>query len=125
MALAVAWCTARGMPPLRSLPPLAWTLLIGWFSTDSWGAAHTGAFLLPFLKRLLPWAAPEQLAALHWLARKTAHAIEYGVLAASWRWAFAARGTFRGWLVPLAFSIPTPAPDALHPSATRTRTGSA
>ena len=113
------------MSALRFLPPLAWTLLIGWFSTDSWGAAHTGAFLLPFLKHLLPWAAPEQLAALHWLARKTAHAIEYGVLAASWHWAFAARGTFRDWLVPLALSILTAALDELHQSATLTRTGSA
>ena len=113
------------MPALRFLPPLGWTLLIAWFSSDSWGAAQTGAFLLPVLKRLLAGAAPEQLAAAHWLARKTAHAIEYGVLAASWHWALASREAFRGWLVPLALSLLTAALDELHQATTLTRTGSA
>ena len=113
------------MSALRFLPPLGWTLLIAWFSSDSWGTAQTGAFLLPLLKRLLPGAAPEQLAAMHWLARKTAHAFEYGVLAASWHWALAARKAFRGWLVPLALSILTAALDELHQATTLTRTGSA
>jgi VanZ family protein len=112
------------MPALRFLPPLGWTLLIAWFSTDSWGAAHTSAFSLPLLRRLLPWAAPEQIAALHWLARKTAHAVEYGVLAASWRWALASRETWRGCLVPLALSIVTAALDELHQATTLTRAGS-
>ena len=112
------------MSALRFLPPLGWTLLIAWFSSDSAGTAHTGVFLLPLLERLLPWAAPEQLAALHWLARKTAHAIEYGVLAASWHWALASRDAFRGWLVPLALSILTAALDELHQATTLTRTGS-
>ena len=113
------------MSALRFLPPLGWTLLIAWFSSYTWGAAHTGAVLLPLLKRLLPWAAPEQLAALHWLTRKTAHALEYGVLAASWHWALASRDAFRGWPVPLALSILTAALDELHQATTLTRTGSA
>jgi VanZ family protein len=112
------------MPALRFLPPLGWTLFIAWFSSDGWSAAHTGAFLLPLLSGLLPWAAPEQLAALHWLARKTAHAVEYGVLAASWRWALAPREALRGCLVPLALSILTAALDELHQSTTLTRGGS-
>jgi VanZ family protein len=112
------------MPALRFLPPLGWTLLIAWFSSDGWGAAHTGTVLLPLLRRLLPWAAHEQIAALHWLARKTAHAVEYGVLAASWRWALASREAFRGCLVPLALSILTAALDELHQATTLTRGGS-
>jgi len=70
------------MSALRVLPPLAWTALIAWFSTGGWSTTETSATLLPWLQRLLPWAAPEQLEALHWLARKGAHAVEYGVLAA-------------------------------------------
>ena len=113
------------MSALRFLPPLGWTLLIAWLSSDSWGADQTGAFLLPLLERLLPWAAPEQLAAAHGLVRKTAHVLEYGVLAASWHWALASREALRGWPVPLALSLLTAALDELHQATTLTRTGSA
>jgi len=110
---------------LRLLPPLGWTVLIAWLSTNDWGSARTGVVLLPLLQRLLPWAAPEQLAALHWLARKTAHVVEYGVLAASWRWALATRGARRAWLAPLGLSILTAALDELHQSAMPSRSARA
>jgi VanZ family protein len=109
---------------LRVLPPLGWTALIAWLSTTDWSAAETRAFLLPALEHLLPWAAPEQLEAMHWLARKSAHAVEYGVLAALWRWALASRETARGWLAPLGLSVLTATMDEVHQATTLTRTGS-
>ncbi len=112
------------MSVLRFLPPLCCTVLIAWFSTDDWTAARTAAFVLPLLKRLLPWAAPEQIEALHWLARKTGHVVEYGGLAASWRFTLATREALRGWLAPLVLSLLTATVDELHQAATLTRTGS-
>ncbi len=109
------------MSALRLLPPLAWTVLIAWFSTESWSAAETGRSLLPLLHRLLPWAAPEQLEAWHWLIRKTAHVTEYGVLAALWRGALDGRGGWRGFVAPLGLSVLTGALDELHQSTTLTR----
>jgi VanZ family protein len=106
---------------LRFLPPVVWTALIAWFSTENWSAAETGRSLLPLLHRLLPWAAPEQLEALHWLVRKTAHVVEYGVLAALWRRALDSRGPGRGWLAPFGLSVLTAALDELHQSTTLTR----
>ena len=73
---------------------------------------------------LVPSAGPEQLEALHWLVRKTAHAAEYGTLAALWRWALGNREAWRGWLAPLSLSILTAALDELHQSTTLTRTAS-
>ena len=51
---------ARRAWTLRLLPPLLWSVVIAWFSRDAWGAAETGSLLLPWLRALLPWAAPEQ-----------------------------------------------------------------
>src|ERR1700737_3535412 len=65
----------------RFLAPLAWTALIAWFSSDRWGASGTAPLLEPWLRALLPWAAPEQIAALHWLARKAGHVGADAVLA--------------------------------------------
>ena len=109
---------------IRVLPALGWTLLIAWLSSGSWGSARTGDFLLPLLQGLLPWAAPEQLDALHWLIRKTAHVVEYGVLALLWRWAATTRDTLRGVVVPLGLSALTAALDEIHQATTLTRTGS-
>src|SRR5262245_45394991 len=39
-------CKHRRMQWLHLLPPLAWTLLIAWFSTDTWSAAGTAPRLL-------------------------------------------------------------------------------
>ena len=117
-------CQALGVWALRLLPPLGWTVLIAWLSTSAWSAERTGACLLPLLARLLSGAAPEQIEAAHWLARKTAHAAEYGVLAALWRWALATREPRRGWRAALGLSILTAALDELHQATMLTRTGS-
>jgi VanZ family protein len=110
---------------LRLLSPLAWTALIAWFSTSGWSAAQTGSVLMPLFERLLPWAAPEQIDAIHWLIRKAAHVTEYGILAGLWRWALTTRHSARGWVAPLGLAIATATLDELHQATIQTRTGSA
>ena len=121
----VASRKSLGARALRALPPLGWTAVIWWLSTDSWSATETGLFLIPLLKKVLPWAAVEQLQTLHWLARKAAHAMEYGVLAALWCSALGSRDAQRPWLVPLCLSIVTAGFDELHQAMTRERAASA
>jgi VanZ family protein len=58
--------------------------LILWLASDAGSAERTGRFLIPVLRGLFPAASPSQIDALHALARKTAHAVEYAVLAALW-----------------------------------------
>jgi VanZ family protein len=117
-------CKHRGMRLLQLLPPIAWTVLIAWLSTDTWSAAETAPRLFLVLRWLLPGAAPDQVEALHWLARKAAHAIEYGVLAALWSRALGSRDRRRGWIAPLGLSVLTATIDELHQSMTNARMGS-
>lgn len=112
------------MRALRLVPPLAWTALIAWLSTDSWSASETASVLLPLLHWLIPWATPEQIEVLHGLVRKGAHVVDYAVLAALWSLALGSRGAWRRWLAPLGLSILTAALDELHQSTTLARTAS-
>jgi VanZ family protein len=106
------------------LAPLAWTCVIAWMSTSGWSAAQTTPLLFPLFERLLPWASPEQIEALHWLTRKCAHLTEYGVLAGLWRFALVARPPARGWAAPLVLSMLTAILDEWHQATTLTRGGS-
>ena len=106
------------MRALRWLPPLGWTALIAWFSTDQWSGVETQARIVPFLSAVLPWATPETLDALHWMIRKAAHVTEYGVLAALWGVALG------GWRRALALSALTALLDELHQGTTLSREGS-
>jgi len=110
---------------LRFLPPLVWTGCIGWFSSDAWSAARTGSLLLPLLKQLIPWAAPELIEALHWLIRKAAHLVEYAILAGLWRRTFAPSAGMSVWRLPLALCVLTAALDELHQATTLARGASA
>ncbi len=112
------------MTALRFLPPLCWTALIAWLSTSDWSAARTGARLLPLLHALLPWALPEQLAALHWLGRKLGHVIEYAVVAVLWRRALVSEAHPGAWRLPFALALLTASLDELHQATTPTREGS-
>ena len=109
---------------IRFLPPIAWTMLIAWLSSPGWSSNRTGTRVLPFLAWLAPWLLPEQVDALHWVVRKTAHATEYGVLAALWYWALSGWPVRRRWLVPFALSVLTGALDEVHQATTSTRDGS-
>lgn len=78
----------RADPATRVLarygPPLAWMGVIALLSGERFGADQTTPWLLPLLARLLPWAGPDALHALHILARRASHLVEYGILAALW-----------------------------------------
>jgi VanZ family protein len=108
----------------RFLPVLAWSALIAWFSGAGWDAGTTGTRLGPWLHALLPWAAPEQIAAVHWLLRKIGHVVEYAVLALLWRRALARPAPPAGWRWPLALAVLTAALDEAHQATTLTRGGS-
>jgi VanZ family protein len=109
------------MTALRFLPPLAWSALIAWFSGAGWGAGVTAPLLEPWLRALAPWAAPEQIAALHGLVRKAGHVIEYAVLALLWRRALTPAGA---WRAPLLLAALTAALDEAHQATTLARQGS-
>jgi VanZ family protein len=113
------------MRALKFAPPLGWTILIAWFSTAGWSTSETSGMVVPVLHWFWPGAAPEQLEALHWLARKAAHAVLYGVLGALWYAALATDRLSSRWRGPLALSVLTAAIDEMHQATTLTRTGSA
>jgi VanZ family protein len=106
----------------RVLPPLAWTAVITWLSTDAFSAGATGAFIVPLLRWLLPAAPPENIETIHWVLRKVAHVTEYGVLAALWAWALMVRDGGRRWLAPFGLVVLTAVLDETHQSFTRMRT---
>jgi VanZ family protein len=66
------------------LLPVTWMGLIMLLSTDLANAQRTGRFLIPLLQWALPWSSPVQVEALHVLARKAGHFLEYAVLGALW-----------------------------------------
>ncbi|HEY7041708.1 MAG TPA: VanZ family protein [Methylomirabilota bacterium] len=108
---------------LRFLPPLAWSALIAWFSGAGFSAASTAPLLEPWLRAMLPWASPEQIAALHWLLRKTGHVVEYAVLALLWARALRSRTGSTAWRRPLLLAALTAALDEAHQATTGVREG--
>ena len=116
------------MRPAYWLPPVAWMAVVLGLSSEAASAEQTSRFLLPFLRWLLPGAAPEQIAALHGLTRIAGHVVEYAILALLWFRAFR-RGRGLGprasaWLA-LAPSLAWAVVDEWHQSGLRARTGSA
>jgi VanZ family protein len=109
---------------LRFLPPLAWSALIAWFSSAGWHGGATTPLVQLWLSVLLPSAAPEQVAAAHWLVRKSGHVVEYAVLALLWRRALAGPDASASWRWPLALAALTAALDEAHQATTFTREGS-
>jgi VanZ family protein len=108
----------------RLLPPLAWSALIAWFSSAGWHGGATLPLIEPWMRALLPWAAPEQIAGAHWLLRKTGHVVEYAVLALLWRRALAVPGAPAPRRGPLALAALTAVLDEAHQAITPGREGS-
>jgi VanZ like family len=69
---------------VRFVLPLLWTGLIFWTGGAEWGVDSTGAFALPLLHRLLPWASPDVLDLAHFVLRKAGHVVGYAILGALW-----------------------------------------
>jgi VanZ family protein len=108
---------------LRFLPPLAWSVLIAWFSGAGWHGGATTPLVELWLRALLPWATPEQIAGAHWLLRKTGHVVEYAVLALLWRRALAGPDAPAPWRWPLALAVLTAGLDEVRQALTPTREG--
>jgi VanZ family protein len=108
------------------LPPVAWMLLIGWFSTSDWSAQNT-AWLLSLIDRWLG-AVPggASLGGLHAALRKAAHVVVYAVLAALWYRALARRPTLTppaaAWIA-FAISLAWATLDEAHQATLASRTG--
>jgi VanZ family protein len=108
----------------RLLPPLAWTAVIAWFSTDRWSGDQTASFLVPWLRVLLPAASPDLIASAHWLARKFAHVGEYAILAALWAWALDSHESRAAGTAVIGLSLATAVLDELYQATTAHRGGS-
>lgn len=68
------------------LPLLIWMALIFSISTDAGSTRHTSRFIGPILRWLIPGISDEAVGAVQLSVRKTAHMVEYGVLAVlAWR----------------------------------------
>ncbi len=65
----------------RWLPVVLWASVIWTFSTGWFDGAGTGGFLLPLLGALLPFLEPDALEWIHQALRKTAHLVEFAILA--------------------------------------------
>lgn len=110
------------------VPPVVWMLLVLGLSTDAGSAQHTSRILEPLLRWLLPGATPAQIAALHGLARKTAHVVEYAVVAALWFRAFTRGARWRpaaAAVAALVLAAGLATVDELNQARVATRTGRA
>jgi VanZ family protein len=107
---------------------LCWTLLIVWAGSDDFSAHTTSRYLTPFLRWLLPDASPWTLWKIHHFIRKSAHFVEYGLLALIVLGAL--RASTRGALLrlavlALAWVLLTASFDESRQGLSTTRTGSA
>jgi len=114
------------MRPIDWIPPVAWMAVIFVLSTDAGSAHHTGQWLAPVIRLVLPGATPAQVQAVHALIRKLAHLTEYAILAALWFRAFA-RGArmspaAAGWAA-LGLSAAWAGLDELHQAFVASRGG--
>lgn len=105
----------------------AWTAVILWAGSDTYSAAKTSRFLYPIVRWLMPDAHPREHWQLLYALRKSAHVIEYALLA--WlAWA-ALFSTWRGALLraigfALVWVIAVAAVDEIRQDFIASRTGS-
>jgi VanZ family protein len=71
------------------LPTVLWLAMIGFFSTDTFSAEHTGSILEKIVRAVYGNISHEHFRMLHVFVRKTAHFTVYGLLSLfafySWR----------------------------------------
>jgi VanZ family protein len=65
----------------RWLPVLLWAAVIGWFSGDAFSARSTHNYIDPVIRFFFGDLSPEGFRFAHAVVRKTAHFVEYAVLA--------------------------------------------
>ena len=108
-------------------PLILWMALISLGSTDVLAADETSRFIVPFLRWLLPGAAPATLDLLHGAIRKLGHVSEFAVLALLWyrslTWGQQARKP-KAALTTLVLTIAFAGLDETHQAFVATRTAS-
>jgi VanZ family protein len=65
------------------IPALCVAVIISVFSTHYFSGEETARVIIPFLRKLFPWAAPRMLRLTHVAIRKMAHITEFGVFSIS------------------------------------------
>lgn len=65
----------------RWAPVVVWATCISWFSTGAFSAQSTNSYIDPVLRYFFGELAPETFRFAHTIIRKSAHFLEYGVLA--------------------------------------------
>jgi len=71
---------ARG-PIARWAPVVVWATCISWFSTDAFSAQSTNSYIDPVLRYFFGELSPATFRFAHTVIRKSAHFLEYAVLA--------------------------------------------
>lgn len=109
------------------LPAIVWACVISSLSTDSFSAEHTGLFLIPVLRWLLPHASDSTILLMHALIRKSAHFVEYFIFSTFLMRGL--RGEERGWklhwaIAAVAIAAGYAALDEFHQSFVPSRTAS-
>jgi VanZ family protein len=112
------------------LPLLIWMGVIFSASADTQSTQRSSRLIEPFLRWLKPDVSPEQVEAVRWVVRKSAHMTEYAILA--WLWWRALRRPVRedarpwSWRIAglaLAAVVIYAATDEWHQSFVPNRTG--
>lgn len=65
----------------RWLPVVVWAVFISWFSTDAFSARSTNSYIDPVLRFFFGELTPAGFRLAHSVVRKSAHLIEYAILA--------------------------------------------
>lgn len=88
-------------------PVILWIILILVLGSGQGSSAQTSRFIKPLIEFFFPNAAPDTFLLIHGLIRKTAHFIEYGILAFLSARAFSgsSKEVFRHYWLPIAMGI--------------------
>ena len=125
--------TGQNQPKLsrrlvRYGPLVLWIGVILFASTDGFSAGNTSRIIRPLMLWLFPEITEAQLGTVHLLTRKTAHFVEYAVLAFLARRAFITsmrEGLKNHWFaLSLMLVVVVAVIDELHQSYVPARTGS-
>jgi VanZ family protein len=65
----------------RWLPVVVWATFISWFSTDAFSARSTNSYIDPVLRFFFGDLTPAGFRLAHSVVRKSAHLVEYAILA--------------------------------------------
>jgi VanZ family protein len=110
--------------------PLLWLGIVLLLGSSYFGTQQTGAWVIPALTRVVPWATARELHALHAVLRKLAHLTEYAILARLWWQGLLAWSAWRAMTLrtatwgALLICAACAFADEAHQSLLPTRTGS-